>query len=142
MTLEDAFYTLLMGDTDIINIIGSGENARLYPIFLPQNITFPALHFSRVNTDRIYSMSGPSCLASALFQIESYSNKTAEEVKNLSEVVRKVLEGFRGVVGNMNILAIFLESDTSLNSFTEQTNIFRYTQDFEIHYTENPGEAG
>lgn len=137
MTLEDAICQKLVADSDITDIVGLGEQARIYPMILPQNVQFPAVHFSRISADRTYSMDGKTGLVAARFQFESYSDKTPEEVKNLSEAIRRSLEVFHGKVGDIVIHGIFLESDTSLNNFTEQTDLFRYTQDFIIHHQEN-----
>lgn len=137
MTLEDAIYQKLLSDPDVTAIVGSGKDARIFPMILQQNTPFPAVHFSRVSADRTYSMDGKTGLVAARFQFESYSNKTPEEVKTLSEAIRRALEGFCGNVGDVFINGIFLESDTSLNNFTEQTDLFRYTQDFIIHHHEN-----
>jgi len=137
MTIEDAIYQKLLADPDVTAIVGSGNDARIFPMILPQNIEFPAVHFSRISADRTYSMDGKTGLVVARFQFESYSDKNPEEVKNLSEAIRRSLEVFRGQVGDMFINGIFLESDTNLNNFTEQTDLFRYTQDFIIHHQEN-----
>ena len=136
MTLEDAIYQKLIADPDVTAIVGSGDEARIFPMILPQNVEFPAVHFSRVSADRIYSMDGKTGLVAARFQFESYSDKTPEEVKALSEAIRRSLEVFQGQVGDIVIHGIFLESDTSLNNFDEQTELFRYTQDFIIHHQE------
>jgi len=136
MTLEDAIYQKLLADPDVTAIVGSGNEARIFPMILPQNTPFPAVHFSRVSADRTYSMDGKTGLVASRFQFESYS-RSPEEVKNLSEAIRRSLEVFKGNVGEVVINGIFLESDTNLNNFTEQTDLFRYTQDFIIHHQEN-----
>jgi len=137
MTIEDALYQKLSADPGITILVGLGDDARIFPVILPPNIEFPAFHFSRVSADRSYSMDGKTGLVAALFQFESYSRKSPEEVKSLSEAIRQSLEGFRGEVGDVVINGIFLELDTNLNNFTEQTNLYRYTQDFMIHHQEN-----
>ena len=136
MTIEDAIYQKFLADPNITAIIGSGHDARVYPMILPQNVQFPAVHFSRVSAERLYSMDGKTGLVSTRFQFESYSRESPEEVKNLSEAIRRCLEVFRGIVEEIKINGIFLESDTNLNNFTEQSDLFRYTQDFIIHYQE------
>jgi len=136
MTLEDAIYQKLLADPDVTAIVGSGNEARIFPMIIPQNIQFPATHFSCISADRTYSMDGKTGIVAARFQFESYLDKTPEEVKNLSEVIRRSLEVFHGQVGDIVIHGIFLESDTSLNNFDEQTELFRYTQDFIIYHQE------
>lgn len=137
MTIEDAIYKRLLADSAVTDIVGVGDEARIYPMILPQNLKFPAVHFSRISADRLYSLDGKTGLVAARFQFESYSDKTPEEVKGLSEAIRRNLEGFQGKVEDVVIDGIFLESDTSINNFDEQTNLFRYTQDFIIHHQEN-----
>jgi len=136
VTIEDALFEKLSTDAGVTAIIGSGSDARIFPMILPQNVEMPAVHFSRVSGERTYTMDGKDPLTLARFQFESYSRKTPEEVKSLSEAIRKALEFFKGMIGTFEIQRIFLESDSDLNNFTQETELFRYTQDFLIHYQE------
>jgi len=136
-TLEEAIFEKLLADVDVTAIVGEGADARIYPMILPQSVQFPAVHFSRISADRTYSMDGKTGLSGARFQFESYSEKTPEEVKSLSEAIRRSLEVFQGTVGNVVINGIFLEFDSSLDNFDDRTDLFRYTQDFIIHHQEN-----
>lgn len=87
--IDHAIYSKLSQDSNITAIVGQ----RIYPVKLPQEVTIPAIRFSRVSTTgRIITHSGSADVAKSRYQFSCY----AEDIltaKNISEKIRQLFHG-------------------------------------------------
>lgn len=91
--LEQAVFALLNG------VAGGGPN---YPLMAPQNVRPPYRIYQRIDGTRFGSMDGPSGLAQARIQVDSYA-PTYEAAKLDSETVRQAIDGFSGTIAGIRI---------------------------------------
>lgn len=110
--IEEALVWMLTHDSGVVAING----ARVYPMRLPIDPTFPAITYQRITGDRVRSHSGPSGLASPLFQINCWGGPTSVAsaylaAKRLARAVRIALDGFKGSANGQEIHGLFVEDD-------------------------------
>lgn len=105
MTLEEGLYVYLQSKTDITNLVST----RVYPYTLPQEVTLPAITYSRNNTPRelTHDTSGSTgTLAKVGMQFDVYA-ETYAKVKQVTDALRKVLNGYSGTMGTApNTIAV------------------------------------
>jgi hypothetical protein len=131
--IETAIFSKLSTATEVTDKVGVGNAARVYPVTLPQNITYPAIVFTRISGARTYSMDGPSGLASPRVQIDIYGNSVLEAM-DLADRVRCTLNGLKETIGGIEILGTFL--DTDRDDYNDTTETYRIIQDYIIHHKE------
>jgi hypothetical protein len=106
--LEKGLYTVLAGASP-----QTSAAARVYPR-VPQNPTFPLIHYQRVSTLRGQTLTGDSGPVAATLQVdcmgESYS-----AVKTLADEVRTILSDYTGTWGTLYCYNVFLESENDLS---------------------------
>lgn len=98
MDLEAGLVTFLNSQPGIAGLLGT----RLYPLVIPQDAEQPALAYQRIDTPRISSHDGPSGLAKPRIQI-TVTAKTFEMVKALTLLLRRALDGYRGMWGSVPV---------------------------------------
>ena len=102
-TIYDALYDEMRDDATIGAIVGTGTNAKAFPGIPPPNATAPFISFRRISYTRVESYTGPTTLTRPTFQIDCWGS-TNETMVSLSEAVRGLLDGFRGNMGDDNIV--------------------------------------
>lgn len=102
ISIEGSLYHLLKSQPEIAAIC----NDRIYPDIIPQNVDTPAITIQRISSESIHSTLGHSRLIIARFQITSVCDLHHEAV-NLSEIVRKEIDGYSGTVLGVEIQGIF-----------------------------------
>lgn len=90
-----------------------------YPLYSPQDQAAPYILFGRVDTDRDFTLQGPSGLADARIEITAYA-PGYQQALTLSGKVRQALNGFLGTVEDVEILACRL--DTDADTFEDGTD--------------------
>jgi len=108
--IEKGLYLVLTGVSPQTTAGG-----RVYPR-LPQGVTFPAIRYQRITTNRVQSLDANVGVTEATMQIdcmaESYS-----AAKALADEVRVILHGYRGAWGSALCRNIMLDTE---NDFYEQ----------------------
>jgi hypothetical protein len=133
MTLKEAIYTLLTGDSTVNTLTGGSIGGGGDPVEGPVSVVY---HSISMNPDK-HTMDGPDTLATRRFQINSFglSEKSSTE---LSDAVRAVLDGFNGTVNTLAISYMSLRDEGDLDEFEPGNKpISRHgiRQDYEITYT-------
>jgi hypothetical protein len=133
-TLKSAIYTILMGDDDVQGIVDGRVGPGGDPMRGKASITY---HI--ISTTPGHTMDGPDTLATPTLQVNSYGSRdyTAE---NLSDAVRRALNGFNGTVNGVSISYIALNDEGDLDDFEPgNKRISRHgvRQDYLVTYTEN-----
>jgi hypothetical protein len=129
--IESALRTHILGDTSIKGQISE----RLYPLTLPQDPTLPAMTYQKISGLRFHDMEGASGLASPRFQFDIWS-KSYLTSKNISDLLRKRLDGFKGTVGSDVIQGVFLDSERDFFEEDELLKFYRVSMDFFIYHEE------
>lgn len=106
---------------------------RLYPMRLPEGVTFPAMTYQRISTPRMRSHSGPSGLASPRFQYDCW-DVTYAGAGAVARELRLALDGYRGGMGQIETFANFLEDER--DDFDPATDQFRVIVDAIVWHRE------
>lgn len=126
MSIESKLFDFLKTRDEITSIIGAGDNCKIYPVIVPQQIELPYLRIQKISNERIYSHNGYAGLQRARIQIDCFA-KQYSEVKDLSEKVILALEVFSKVE---NIKGSFHANDLEL--WDEKAKVFHIPIDFWI----------
>ncbi len=102
-TIYTALYDEMRDDAGISAIVGTGDNAKVFPGIPPPDATAPFISFRRISYIRLETYTGPTTLARPTFQVDVWGS-TNESMVTLSEAVRGLLDGFRGNMGDDNIV--------------------------------------
>lgn len=129
MTIEVGLVAHLEADAAVAALVV----ARIYPVLLPQNVTYPAISYERVNTDRRYSFDGPSIHIWPFFRIHCWSQSYLQ-AKSLGEAVRKSLNGFTGTMGTDSVINVEMQNENDL--YEPDVDVHRVILDFVIPTTE------
>jgi len=116
--LEPKIYTLLSGDA----LISALVSTRIYPVILPQNVTLPAITYSRISGGQINSFSGYSNLENPRIQIDVWG-VTYASVQALAALVHTAMDG-------ATTFGALLESD--MDFYEDDTLIYRVSMDFSV----------
>lgn len=127
--IEEAIRDKLLNDANVSALVGT----RIYSSELPQKPTYPALIYERVDSERDFTMEGPSGFVESTFQIRVYA-ESYQEAKDLSNKTRQALNGLSEIVLGVRIHAIFLQSDS--DEFDDDLEINSAILDFTVNHDE------
>ena len=102
---EQGLYSMLAGNSP-----QTLAGTRIYPR-LPEGVSYPAILYTRLATDRVQAIDGNVGVTEAVVSIdcvaESYS-----DVKSLADEVRVILHGYRGAWSTLTCRNCVLENET------------------------------
>lgn len=116
--VEPKIYTLLSSDPSIAAIVST----RVYPVWLPQDVTLPAICYSRVSGGQVNSLTGYSGLENPRIQIDVWG-EAYSTVQTLAALVHAAMDG-------ATTFGALLESD--LDFYEDDTLIYRVSMDFSV----------
>lgn len=90
--MEDTFVSLLQAQPAITALIGSGVNARLFPVILPQDPIFPCLSYQIISGPRDYTQDGADGVVRFRVQCNLYGS-TYAQVKALRDALESSVSG-------------------------------------------------
>ena len=133
MTLETGLYSYLKGQAAVNAVTGN----RIYPIRLPQNVTFPAIAYTRISGQRVHVMGAISGVASPRIQIICWA-ETYGAAKDLAEIVRLVLDNYSGAMGGTTVIASLIDDDADMEDAAPNTGrkLYGVRTDYEIWHRE------
>lgn len=106
--LEKGLYGLITGNSPQTSAAG-----RVYPR-LPQGVTYPAIRYQRIATQRMQAIDSNVGVTMATVQVdciaESYS-----ACKALADEVRSILHGYVGAFGTLIARNVMLETENDLD---------------------------
>lgn len=105
-TFYQDLWTYLQTQTGLTALIG----ARLHPVQLPQNPTFPAVVFTKISKPRIVSQQGDSGLSNPRYQFTCWAVRHSVAVQIAGEI-RISLSGFKGTMNGRRVYASFDENE-------------------------------
>lgn len=97
-----AIHALLTADSDVTDIVGSGDNARIFPVAIAQGEVKPAIVYRTVRKDPFDTKSGVSDTDRDEVEIIAVSEKYGD-VDDLSEKIRAAVDGKRGTYGGVPV---------------------------------------
>jgi len=132
-TLEEGIVAFLIADASV----GAVVDNRIYPMMIPQGATLPCITFQRISTPRIVthdSSGATGDLISPRFQFDAWG-VTQKSVKEISDVIRKVLHGKTGALaGGVSIRAALADAEEP--EFDPDSELYRSRSDYIIWYQE------
>jgi hypothetical protein len=132
-TLKSAIYTILFGDATVLALSGGRITPGGDPTRGASSVTY-----HRITRVGEATMDGPDTFVIPRMQINSYA-KTDYLAEQLSDAVRKALNGFSGTVDGVAIQYIHLEDEGDLDDYEANNKaVSRHgvRQDYEISYQE------
>lgn len=84
-------YNILKNNADVTNIVGSGDNCRVFPLITNQSYDIPFITYQNITTLPNATKSGPSTLDEKFYQLNIVAN-TPESCTALAEAVRAALD--------------------------------------------------
>lgn len=95
--MEPTFLALLQAQAGLTALVGAGTNARIYPLKLPQNPTFPAVTYQVISGPRDYTQQGRDGVVTYRVQCNLYA-RTYDGVRQLRDAFERSLSGLYNVV--------------------------------------------
>lgn len=130
--IESALRALVLADSAVSALIGT----RLYPQKLPQDPTYPAATYQRIDGPRLYDHGGATGLAEGRFQFDVWAT-TYSSAKAVAAAVRAALSGYSGTTGGVEIAFIRCLSESDRYEPQEgDTGDRGVSMDFWAQYTE------
>lgn len=109
--MEDAFLDMLESEAALTALVGAGDDARIYPVILPQDAQRPAITYQVISDPRTYNQDGEDGLHKARVQLDLYgsSYSQCQQLRNV------IVDNFSGAIGErfgspeIKISACFIE---------------------------------
>jgi len=144
MLLETALLKFLSQSVAVGALVGSGPDARIYPVVLPQTPTLPTLTYQRVGSVRDRAMRGPTGTSFARVQFDAWAPATDAgggyaAAKGLADAVRRAVDGYAGAMGDATVGTLFVqlvEVENDRDGYEPAVKLFRAGFDMAVWWTE------
>lgn len=127
--VDEAIRTYLLSANPVLALVGS----RVYPSFLAQGSSFPAITVTEIDCVPAQTLAMASGLFSARFQFDCYAKRVLD-AKILAKTVRQALDGLKGVFSGVSVNAVIFSNQ--FDTYEPDTELFRVSQDFNILFNE------
>lgn len=127
--IEEGLYTYLTSQAAITDLAGT----RIYPLKLPQGVSYPAIRYQDISEVGLMAHDGPLDLFKSRFQFDCYA-RTYIAAKQLAQVLRATINGYAGAMGTVTVEHVFFidwEDDHD-----DSANVWRVRCDYFIQYKE------
>jgi len=133
-TASDVIYTRLSAVSAVTDIVGSGDNARIWPISRREGAANPSITYQRISAPKESAMgTADTGLTHPLFQVDCFAD-TYREVDDLAEAVRGALQRYSGTVCSVVVQVIELVNTTDTTEDASREH--RITHTFRISHLE------
>jgi hypothetical protein len=131
---EAVLRSVLVTDTVTSSVVGS----RVYPLLAPKSAPLPFIIWRRSGVTREHTLSGPMGVPNVSVEMQSYA-ATYEDVRDLADRVRLVLDGYGGTVNNTQVKHVSLEQES--DDFVQLAGgdlppVYQVTQTFNVLWQE------
>jgi len=127
--IEEAIRNKLLNDANVSALVGT----RIYTNEIPQKPTYPVILYEQINSERDFTMQGPSGIVTTSIQIRAYDSNYSG-VKDLTTKIRQVLNGLTETILGVNIFGIFLQNES--DEYDEDLEINSTILDYSISHDE------
>lgn len=128
MTIETGIFDLLSNTSAVSTLV----SARIYPLRLPQDPTYPAITYRRISGVRINNLLAASGRAHPRFQIDCWGS-TITSARAVATAVRQALNCYRGLMDDVTA-SVHIENEIDLDE--DDAKVYRVSQDYFISHTE------
>ena len=106
-------------------------DSRIYPVYLPQKPTLPAVTYTRLATPLLHELDTTTLLPHPTFQFDCWAESYAR-AKDVAAQVYIALNMYRGAMGAYTVEASIVS--TERDTIDPETNIWHTMIDVEIWY--------
>lgn len=109
MSIEAAIYSIAADDGGIAALVGTG----IWPVFVPQGESFPAVTYQQISGVREHACDGPLGLCAARFQLNCWAEGATAytDARALADACRAVFDGYEGTVESTVIQLIRVQNE-------------------------------
>ena len=129
-----AIYAYLSKNEQIRERVGN----MIFPIMLPEDAPLPAIVYSPVLANYDSALQGDTGFVRQTMQFVCHDN-TFKKARELSRLVKKTFQDYKGDMQGLEIQAVFIKSDYEYNGNTSlkfDTEEFMSSIEFEFHFNE------
>jgi hypothetical protein len=119
-------YSRLSTDGEILAYVGS----KIYPDIVPQNVQYPFVVYTIVNSLPVDFKDGQSNLEEITLQVDVYT-QNYDDTQKLSNLIRNRLDRFIGIVEGVEVQSIKYMSATS-QVFNAELSVYWMSIDFMV----------
>lgn len=134
-----AIYARLLATAGVTALVGAAGNARIYPVKLPQNPTFPAVTYAQTSQERQSTFTGPTGLPGDLYAFDCWGGYDAAgytPARNLADAVRAAFDGVESwSAGGVTVQASWVEGGMR-DIWEPDTNVHRVVLDVRLYWNE------
>lgn len=132
---EAVLRTALVGNTSVTTMVGT----RIYPLLAPKTAALPFITWRRSGISREHTLAGPMGMPNVSVEMQSFA-ATYEDVRELADRVRVVLDGYGGTVNNVEVKHVSLEQES--DDFVQLAGgdlppVYQVTQTFNVLWQES-----
>lgn len=128
--MEQAFIAYLLAFTGLKNLIGN----KIYPEEIPQSTTLPAVYWIKISDVKEHLLSGQCKTERPVYQFTAQA-LTKSAAKAVTELIKKALCDYQGLMGGVEVQKIELESEGSGMYASPDGTIKVYVEDLEFQIT-------
>lgn len=103
---ETVLRSALVGDHGVSELVA----ARVFPLLAPKTAALPFITWRRAGISREHTLAGPMGMPTVSVEVQSFA-ATYEDVRELADRVRLVLDGYGGTVHNVEVKNVSLENE-------------------------------
>lgn len=110
-------YTKLKATAAVTALIGSGDNTRLYPVYLPQNVAYPAVVFTVANVPHHFVKDQPSDIDRAKVTFHIWASAAQgengyQQIEDIDAAIRTALDYVEGTAGGVTVVNCHYDGST------------------------------
>jgi hypothetical protein len=142
--IEEALYKVLTEDAGVSELVAD----RIYPGFLAQTVTYPAIAYRLVNRSRVDQLTDrrSTGLAQSRFRFfcTAQGPDRYAEAKRLEDAVRLALEGYSGEVTGESPEAVYIQTIEPLgvnDFYDDATQTHQAIADYDVWASEQQPES-
>lgn len=138
--MEEAFCSYLLTKTAIASLIGSGANARLYAIVLPQDYSVEvgaAATYKILNSNEQHTLADRSGFVQSRVQIATYAKSHAQAMELARAIKNCGITALKGVSGGVDFRGIAVDDGILCDAEppTDASTEWRYFAEFDLMVT-------
>jgi len=115
----------------LVSHIKANGISRIYPLVLPQKVTYPAVTYQKIAGTFEHSMGGDSGFAYPDYQISCFA-KTYKEAKDTATTIRICLRNLMLMVDDIYIQALLIENE--IDDYEYETEIYSVILEFRVFF--------
>jgi hypothetical protein len=126
-----AVYNLLFNDVDTAAAVTN----RIYPVRVPQGLTFPAIVLTQITREANETKTGYSITDVARVQVTILAD-TATEAMTIAELVREAMSPVLPAIYNTIYVSniAFLDEQILIDDDGDELGVFYIAQDYNVHF--------